>query len=225
MDLDAMGGAARRAMYVLLSLQASACTLQDFDALDKGWGVSVGGDTGSPPLGQAGTPSEGGTGGTPGAGGTSTDVEPPPPDNLVANASFEAGHEGWIPFGMSTILDVSTGARTGEKCILSSGRSESWMGPSFPARALLTAGNSYLMVAWLRMVTTPDNVQLTLKTNCDATETYTPIAAVPVSTEWTKIEGVLRVPDCELAEVTPYFEGPAANSDFWVDDVSITLVD
>lgn len=222
-------------MYVLLSIQASACSFQDFDSLDKSWGLSVGGNTsgsaggaGGTPNGGAGGAPNGGAGGTPngGAGGT-PGVDPPPEGNLMVNPSFESGHTGWLPFGMSTILDVSTGARSGTKCILSSGRSEAYMGPSYPAVNLLTPGSSYLMTAWLRMVTEPQTVQMTLKHVCDTDvdPKYTPAASVVVGTEWTKIEGVLDIPNCELLELTPYFEGPPANADFWVDDVSITLVE
>jgi hypothetical protein len=74
------------------------------------------------------------------------------------------------------------------------------------------------------MVKSPDSVQLTLKSDCDATVTYTPIAAVPVSTDWTPLEGTLHVPDCDYVDLTLYFEGPAPNADFWLDDVSITPV-
>lgn len=220
-------------MYVLLSVQASACSLQDFDSLDKSYGLSVGGSSSSAAGGEGGT-SPGGSGGTAGetsSGGTAGAAGAPPVEptdgNLISNPSFEAGHAGWIPFGMSTILDVSTGARSGTKCILSTGRGEAYMGPSFPAVNLLTPGSSYLMTAWLRMVTAPQTVQMTLKAECEGSTgpEYTPTASVVVGTEWTKIEGVLDVPACELRELTPYFEGPPANADFWVDDVSITLVE
>lgn len=223
-------------MCVFLGVQASACSLQDFDSLDKAYGVvsaagssssAAGGAGGSAGSGTAGSDS-GGSAGAPsgGSGGTSSVVEPVE-GNLLTNPSFESGHAGWIPFGMSTILDVSTGARSGLKCILSSGRSDAYMGPSYPALNLLTRGSSYLMTAWLRMVTAPDTVQLTLKYRCDdvVDAEYKPSASVLVGTEWTKIEGVLEVPDCELAELTPYFEGPPANADFWLDDVSITPVE
>lgn len=221
-------------MYVLLSVQASACSLQDFDSLDKSYGLSAAGSSSSAAGGTGGSAGAGaggsdsaGSGGVPsgGSGGT-TGVEPVE-GNLLSNPSFETGHAGWIPFGMSTILDVSTGARSGQKCILSSGRSDAYMGPSYPALNLLTPGSSYLMTAWLRMVTAADTVQLTLKSACDTTANpaYTPVASVTVGTEWTKIEGVLDIPDCELVELTPYFEGPAPNADFWLDDVSITLVE
>ncbi len=216
-------------MYVLLSIQASACSLQDFDALEKGY-LAAGGDTGTGAAGSAGDggePSTAGSGGAPSNGGNGgSGGEPLPEGNLIPNPSFEAGHEGWVPFGMSTILDVTTPeAHSGQKCILSASRSEAYMGPSYPARNLLERGKSYLMTAWLRMVEAPDSVQLTLKSDCSADPQYTAIAAVPVSTEWTKIEGVLRVPDCELVELTPYFEGPAPDANFWVDDVTITPVE
>jgi hypothetical protein len=211
-------------MYVFLGIQASACTLQDFDELDKTWGV--GGQTASAGAsGASGADSSAGAsaGGAPSSGGAPNepDIEPPPEGNLMANPSFENGHSGWVPFGMSTLVDVSTGAHSGNKCILSSGRSDTYMGPSYQAAALLTRGASYTVAAWLRMVKSPDNVQMTLKSDCNATTTFTPIAAVPVDTEWTRIEGILHVPDCDYVDLTVYFEGPVAQAEFWLDDVTI----
>jgi hypothetical protein len=210
-------------MYVFLSIQASACTLQDFDELDSSWGVSgQSGQTGAASsTGESGAPSAAGSSSTGGASST-LDIDPPPEGNLMPDPSFELGHAGWSPFGMSTILDVSMGAHSGKKCILSSGRSDNWMGPSYPAATLLTRGASYTMAAWLRMVKAPDSVQLTLKSDCNASQTFTAISAIPVGTDWTKIEGVLHVPDCDYTDLTPYFEGPVANADFWIDDVTIT---
>lgn len=216
-------------MYVFLGLHASACSFQDFDALDKGYGVvlGVGGDSSASGGGQGGGAPSGGapSGGAPSGGSAGTGVEPEPA-NLIGNPSFETGHGGWIPMGASTLVDVSTGAHSGDKCVLSSGRTDAWMGPGYTAAiSLLTPGNNYLMSAWLRMVTNPENAQLTLKHDCDANPQYTPVTNVLIGTEWTKIEGVLRVPDCDLVELTPYFEGPPPNVEFWLDDVSITLVE
>jgi hypothetical protein len=223
MDLFAVRRAATHTLYVLVSIQASACTLQDFDELDKTWGV--GGQTGA--AGESGATSAAGASsaaGSSGAGGSSggTDVETPPEGNLMANPSFEMGHSGWTPFGMSTLSDVNTGAHSGQKCLLSSGRSAAYMGPSYQAASLLTRGASYAVSAWLRMVTSQDNIQLTLKSDCDATTAFTAIAAVPVSTEWTHLEGTVHVPDCEYVDLTLYFEGPVPDADFWLDDVIIT---
>jgi hypothetical protein len=228
MDLFAVRRAARHTLYVLVSIQASACTLQNFDELDKTWGV--GGQTGD--TGESGATSVAGSSstagsssaGSSGAGGSSggTDVETPPDGNLMANPSFESGHSGWTPFGMSTLSDASTGAHSGQKCLLSSGRSAAYMGPSYQAASLLTRGASYAVSAWLRMVTSPDSVQLTLKSDCDATTAFTPLAAVPVDTEWTKLDATLHVPDCQYVDLTLYFEGPVPEADFWLDDVFIT---
>ena len=219
MDLFAVRRAARHTLYVLVSIQASACTLQDFDELDQAWGA--GGQVGAAgATGESGSSSEAGSSSAGGSGGT--DVETPPDGNLMANSSFETGHSGWLPFGMSSLSDASTGAHSGNKCLLSSGRSASYMGPSYQAAALLTRGAIYTVSAWLRMVGSADNVQLTLKSDCDATTSYAPIAAVPVGTEWTALEGTLHVPDCNYVDLTLYFEGPAANADFWLDDVTIT---
>jgi endo-1,4-beta-xylanase len=160
-------------------------------------------------------------GGSSGAAGASGVGE----TNLMPNPSFETGHASWVGFGGSTILDWSTAARTGDKCIASTNRTESWQGPSYNVLPLVTVGDSYDFSGWVRVEEGLQPVTMSLKSACSGVEpTYTTLGSVIVDTEWTHMSGIITVTDCGLGELTPYFEGPAANTDFFIDDVSLTLV-
>ena len=203
-----------------------ACMLQDFDELGSGLGAGAGGaqtgtgQGGDAPGGSGGSAglAASGASGAAGASGASGAGD----ENLISNPSFEAGHADWIGFGGSSILDWSMGARTGDKCIASMNRTETWQGPSYNALPVVTVGESYEMSAWVRMETGLEPVTLSLKSVCsDGVETYTTLASVIVDTEWTVMAGLITVPDCGLTELAPYFEGPAQNAVFFIDDASL----
>ena len=114
------------------------------------------------------------------------------------------------------------GARTGDKCIASMNRTESWQGPSYNVLSLVTVAETYELSAWVRMEAGLEPVTLSLKSVCsDGVETYTTLASVIVDTEWAPMAGLITVPDCGLSELTPYFEGPAQNAVFFLDDVNL----
>ncbi len=206
---------------------APACMLQDFDELGSALGtggaqtgVGQGGDAQGGSGGSAGAAAAGasGSGGDAGASGASGASD----ENIIPNPGFEAGHASWVGFGGSTILDWSMGARTGDKCIASMNRTEAWQGPSYNALPLVTAGETYEMSAWVRMEAGLEPVTLSLKSVCsDGVEVYTSLASAIVDTEWTPMAGLITVPDCGLTELAPYFEGPAANAVFFLDDASL----
>jgi hypothetical protein len=67
---------------------------------------------------------------------------------------------------------------------------------------------------------------MSLKTVCEgATEAYSPIAATAVGDAWTPVSGEFTAPTCVLSELRIYLEGPPADVDFFVDDVSMYAVD
>jgi hypothetical protein len=215
----------------------AGCSLQDFDSLSSGLTGGNGGTGGSG--GTSGGSGTGGTGGldgdassgeTGGSGGTTAGAGgsgQPQAGNLISDPSFEAGHTSWTGFGRSTILDVSTGARTGQKCIASGNRTESWEGPSYDAIVVAQPTKSYQMEAWLRLDVgaAQQTVNLSLKAACVGVEpTYTPLSSIVASPEWTAVRGAFTVPDCTLQELRPYFEGPTPETVVYLDDVSLVFV-
>jgi carbohydrate binding protein with CBM4/9 domain len=236
------------AISSLALMWVPACTLQDFDVLSSEW-VSIGAGQGGTQAGSGGVGGNGGASGSidqGGAAGSSGNAGAGAgePENLIVNPSFEAGHANWIGFGNSTILDVLSGAHSGDQCIASTNRTQSWEGPSFDALSIVTPGQVYQMGAWVRLdagtpngaagdagsadagtpVVAPQAVALSFKSLCEgAPEVYTPIISMAVGTTWRFLQARLTVPDCTLNELRIYFEGPAPGRVFYVDDVSLLV--
>jgi carbohydrate binding protein with CBM4/9 domain len=224
------------------------CTLQDFDVLSSEW-VGVGAGQGGTQAGSGGVAGDGqgasGPIGNGGAGGSAGNAGAGAgePENLIVNPSFEAGHANWIGFGNSTILDVIGGAHSGDQCIASMNRTQSWEGPSFDALSIVTPGQVYQVGAWVRLdagtpngaadagsedagppVVAPQAVALSFKSLCEgAPEVYTPIISMAVGPTWRLLQARLTVPSCTLNELRIYFEGPAPGTVFYVDDVSLLV--
>lgn len=207
-------------LCVAVGAQQSACSLQDFDALDAGLGAGpggAGGETGGTG-GDAGS-AVGGTGGTGGTGG-----EAPEPANLIPDPSFEEGLAGWFGFGNGnvTLEHSSEGARTGEYCLAAANRFEGWHGPAYDALPLVSEGGAYQLTAWMRIDAGEAVATLSLKTTCAVEgETYTTVGTVQVNQEWASIGGLIRVPECTLTVLQPYFEASAAEATIYLDDVSL----
>jgi endo-1,4-beta-xylanase len=234
------------AISSLALMSVPGCTLQDFDVLSSEW-VSVGAGQGGTQAGSGGVGGQGASGpiGDSGAGGGAGQAGAggSEPVNLIVNPSFEAGHANWIGFGNSTILDVLSNAHSGDQCIASTNRTQSWEGPAFDALAIVTPGQAYQMGAWVRLAATPNGatgdagsedagtpvvvpqaVALSFKSLCEgAPEVYTPIISMAVGPTWRFLQARLTVPDCTLNELRIYFEGPTPGTVFYVDDVSLLV--
>jgi endo-1,4-beta-xylanase len=143
--------------------------------------------------------------------------------NLIANASFEAGSDGWFGFG---IAGVSTDARsaTGHLAGLATGRTDTWQGAGTDITALVRSGWVYDAAADVSIAgAASDAVRLTAMITCDGmSPTFTTVAAdTATSGEFTTLAGSLTLPTCPLAQVILYTEGPAAGVDLLVDDVEL----
>lgn len=211
----------RRSGYVLAVLcvavgaQQSACSLQDFDALDAGLVSGPGGSGGE--TGGTGGDAGSSTGGTGGTGGGA-----PEPTNLIPDPSFEDGHDGWFGFGGAALLDSTEGPRTGERCLAATNRFEGWHGPAYDALPLVSEGGAYRLTAWMRIDSGSAAATLSLKTTCAVEgDTYTALGTVQVSQEWSSISGLIRVPECTLTVLQPYFEASTVEATIYLDDVSL----
>jgi hypothetical protein len=173
-----------------------------------------------------GSGNRGGTGGsdlTPGDGGVLL--------NLLSDPGFEGGHEGWLPFGDSTILDVDGEGRDGSRCIHVTERPSTFSGPGSPAlEALVEPERRYRAEAWVRMETDADTVGISLKSFCtqDTAPTYTQLTSAAASAaDWTFLSGefsVAAAATCTLTELLFYIEGPDPINAFYVDDVGLYLI-
>jgi len=143
---------------------------------------------------------------------------------LMPNASFEAGHDGWIGFGNSRILDVLE-AHGGQRAILSTNREQTWEGPSYDIQSLVVPTKPYAVSAWVRNELDTSAIMLTLKASCGNDTTYTRLATRVVTSNWQQLDASFFGPDCtDLEELSVYFEGPPAYRNILVDDVSLRTI-
>ena len=144
-------------------------------------------------------------------------------DNIIANADFESGVEGWFGFG-DAILDVSTVAPfSGLQSAYITNRTATFNGPAISLLDVATAGSSYLLGAQVRIegADTAD-VKATVKTTCETGENFVGVAfATANENNWASLSGTVVVPDCTLSELILFFEGPEAQVNMFIDGVQL----
>ena len=143
--------------------------------------------------------------------------------NLIGNASFEAGTDGWFGFGVPSVT-LDSHEHTGRRAGLAAGRSDTWQGPAIDVSALVQPGWVYDASAFVSIRgATSDAVRLSAKITCPgAAATFTTLAADSAQQDsYLPLAGALSVPLCTQPEVILYVEGPAANVSILVDDVAL----
>ena len=217
-------------LTALLSLAAGAgCAVDDLSRLGAGSAALGAGATASADAGSAlladhlreAQPSDLELA-RPGDAGADAASNAPP--ELIPNPGFESGHDGWMGFGDSHIIDVAE-AHSGSRAILATNRQFTWEGPGYDIRSLVVAGAAYAVSAWVRNEFDSDSIILTLKTQCSGEPTYTRLATQAVGAHWMSIDASFFAPACgpleALEELVVYVEGPAAHKNLLVDDVSL----
>lgn len=199
----------------------------DFDGLASG--PELGGAAGVPGLGldkggagSSGDPDPGpagGSAGTAGSGGSAT------AGNLIANPGFEELPSRWIPVGGCYLAVSSNSPHTGASCLAISNRTETWQGPGYDLTLSLTPKATYRATVWARVATDSQTMQLTYKHRCEdqTDDLFSPFGSSRVSTDWTELSASFVAADCKAAQSVIYVEGPAAGSDFYIDDTSVVL--
>lgn len=143
--------------------------------------------------------------------------------NLIANASFEAGTDGWFGFGIPSVTLDSHG-NTGRRAGLAAGRSDTWQGPAIDVSALVQPGWVYDASAFVSIRgATTDALRLSAKITCQgAADTFSTVAAGTANkNSYIPLAGTLSVPLCPQPQVVLYVEGPAAGVSILVDDVAL----
>lgn len=160
--------------------------------------------------------------GPPAVGADAGPAEPGP--ELFPDPSFEAGHAGWLGFGVSRITDVLE-AHTGSRAILSTNRTATWEGPIYDILPLVVPAQPYAISAWVRNEVGTHNIMITLKATCGSDTTYSPLSTRAVATQWQQLDASFIMPDCaDLKGLSVYIEGPPAASNVLLDDVSLRAI-
>jgi len=143
--------------------------------------------------------------------------------NLIANATFEAGLDGWSTSGGK--LETSTRRpHSGLKSALLRGREAAFQGPTYDVTALVIPGHGYDVSAWATIGCAPeDGVTLGATIAC-AGQPVTQVVLDSASagpTRWTHLAGSLQVPNCTLQSLSLGLSGPRPGVDLDVDDVAV----
>lgn len=145
--------------------------------------------------------------------------------SIIAGGDFEANTSGWYSWGSPAPSIATTDSRafTGTRSL--------WIGDrtgNNPAATDLTAkvvpGTSYQTSFWVSIGGAgAADVNVTEKIQCEGQEAeYTWLGQVNVTDGgWAEIAGLVEIPDCTLAKVELYAEGPGAGIDLYVDHVSM----
>lgn len=149
---------------------------------------------------------------------------------LLTNGDFEAGLGSWQNRGDATITLETTEVHAGDNSALVSGRTATWQGIQQDVQGLFTAGETYNVSAWVKLAddssTVTPGIKLTLQIE-HATTDYlelTPVTTVNAG-EWVKLSGTYEhTIATEESAALLYVEGDDVTVDFYVDDLSVTLV-
>lgn len=223
--------ARRTAMLGLL--MGAACANSDSPEPTGSGGVSgtsAGGSGG-------GMPADGGSGGTPsstgGVGGSAPLLDAgADSENVVPDPSFESDASGWLAWLRHRLERTQAGPRSGAWCLVASGRTEAWMGPSLVLTDRVTPGGLYDVSLWVRVGSAASPVSMTLKFLCRernddlSTSQFLPVAGPAIATNvWSQLTGSLQIPVCEapkvLQDLRLIVEGAPADVDVYLDDVRV----
>lgn len=153
-------------------------------------------------------------------------VRAPVQSNVLSDGSFESSTGAW--FSWDGALTASNARSHGGA---QSARLTNRSGNGPIARSLVgvvTPGKSYAVSAWTSIgAAASANVNLTTKIQCQGGSANYAWLAPPVAVAdgaWVKLSGTLTVPDCPLADLLMYAEGPAGGIDLYLDDVVVSTV-
>jgi endo-1,4-beta-xylanase len=144
--------------------------------------------------------------------------------NVLTNPGFENGAEGWSDRSCK-IEVVTTPVHSGAKSAKVSGRTETWQGIKQSLLGKVKNGETYKVSAWVRLDNSEaDTITISIEQADDNGTKYKNVAKAPVGkTEWVEISGEFTLSASgALQTLDVYFEGPASDVNFFVDDVVVS---
>lgn len=144
----------------------------------------------------------------------------------VVSTNFEDGMtDGWIPRGTGTTLTVSTSqANTGTYSLLTTGRTQTFGGPSIDLTSSLTAGQLYVFTVFVRMQEgqASDSIKMTMQSTINGSPSFATVAGPTTVTNgaWVKMVGAFT-PASNATDLLLYIEGASATSSYYIDDFTV----
>jgi hypothetical protein len=144
--------------------------------------------------------------------------------NVLKNPGFENGTEGWSDRSCK-IEVVTTPVHSGAKSAKVSGRTQTWQGIKQSLLGKVLNGKTYKISAWVRLENSEsDTVTISIEQTDDNGTKYKNVAKVTAgNTEWVELSGDFKLDASgTLKTLDVYFEGPAPDVNFFVDDVVVS---
>jgi len=144
-------------------------------------------------------------------------------DSIVTNPDFE-GSDGWGSRGC-TFTYTTAQKHSGSQSGLATGRTATWQGIRQPLLGKMENGKTYQISAWVRLENAiSDKIIVSIEQKDDKDTVYHNVASTYANdSNWVQISGsfTLNVTGT-LSVLDIYFEGPAVDINFYVDDVSVS---
>ena len=119
------------------------------------------------------------------------------------------------------------GGHESDKCLAVTDRAGNWHGVQADFSDYILAGKTIEVSYWLyHDYTTPIEINMTAEQNDGVNTTYTPVlASGPINDgKWVKFTNTYTIPE-NMLKIVLYFESPSEMAAFYVDDISIKLVE
>jgi hypothetical protein len=143
--------------------------------------------------------------------------------NVLKNPGFEDGIAGWEGRGCK-IEAVTSSVHNGSGASKAFGRTATWQGIKQSLLGKVVNGSTYKISAWVRLENSDgDIVTMSIEENDGNNASYINIKSVIASKdEWVQLLGEYT-PNAagSLKTLDVYFEGPAPDVNFFVDDVVV----
>ncbi len=151
--------------------------------------------------------------------------------NIIADSDLELGtKDGWWSWGTGTIANTTARSVSGTHSVVMTGRpGNSPLVESLTS--LVVPGKTYKVSLWATIGGAASaNAYVTTAIQCKDGSTDYPRLGGWSNTKtindgtWVEFSGDLVVPDCQLANVSMWLEGPGANVDLYIDHASVRQV-
>src|SRR5581483_4136954 len=154
----------------------------------------------------------------------------------VVTADFEDGTtDGFTGFGGASVAVSTDVANTGTHSLVTTNRTQTYMGPGIDLSSVLTAGQPYLFKIAVRLSSntpsTGDTVNVTMKSTIGGTTNYSTVASSGAVTDtgWTILQGTyapptnFTPPPSGADDLFLYVEDDTnASAEYYVDTFSVS---
>jgi len=143
-------------------------------------------------------------------------------ENLLVNPGFEEGTSGWN--GRGCDFSTSTVSRSGSYSGYATNRNFYWDGIKQSVLGKMIPGETYTISAWIKLDnSSSDQIIVTIEQIDDRGTSYTRVnETTAYDSGWTRLSGQFTLEAVGiLTTLDIYFEGPAPEVNFYLDDVEV----